>query len=67
MQQYAGNNSDAQKWLIKKEKSGYYSIVSKCNGLYIDIAGASTANGTNVQMYKGNGTKSQLFAFETTN
>lgn len=63
--QYTWNESDAQKWIIKKdEKSEYYSIVSKCNELYLDIYAGLTTEGNNIQVYKGNGSASQLFAFK---
>lgn len=27
----------AQQWIIKEAGDGYYYVISKCNGLYIDI------------------------------
>lgn len=55
--------SDSQMWIIKDAGDGYFYIISKCNDLYLDLAYGSTANGTNVQMYKGNGTQAQKFTF----
>ena len=37
IQQYNGNNTDAQKWVIQKNADNTYSIISKCNGLALDI------------------------------
>ncbi len=41
-----------------------YNIISKCNNLCLDVYGAYSSNGTNVQMYQGNGTVAQQFVFE---
>lgn len=51
---------DTQKWAIRKA-GDYVVIVSKANGLNIDIYNGSVANGTNVQLYKQNLTDSQFF------
>lgn len=63
VQQYESNNTDAQRWIIKKTDDGYYYIVSKCNELFLDISEAKTTNGSNIQVYAGNGTKAQKFNF----
>lgn len=62
--QWTANNGDNQRWKIIKTSDGYYSFISKCNGLYIDVSGAETANGTNIQCWEGNGTKAQKFILE---
>ena len=60
------NNSLNQKWEIRETGNGYYNIISKYNGLYIDINNASTANGTNVKVYnKNNSANAQKFRFVT--
>jgi len=41
---------------------GTYTIVSAFSGKCVDIAGASTANGAQVQQYQCNGTGAQTFA-----
>lgn len=33
------SNTDSQKWVIKDEGNGYYSIYSKCNALCLDVTG----------------------------
>ena len=38
-----------------------YTSRSKCNGLYLDVNCASTANGTNIQVYTGNRSAAQQF------
>ena len=42
----------------------YQSFISVCNGLYLDVAGASKENGANVQVYEQNGTDSQKFKLD---
>lgn len=64
VQQYDSNNTDAQKWTIKKNSDGTYSLVSKCNNLYMDVKDGIASNSRNIQVYGGNGTKAQKFKFE---
>ena len=49
----------------KRCGNGYYSIISKCNGLYVDVTNASAVNYTNIQMCDGNGLNAQKFKFES--
>ncbi len=44
-------------------KNGSHRIVSKCNGMNVDIRKAKTKNGTPVQCYGSNGTDAQNFIF----
>ncbi len=64
VQQYKGNKSAAQQWIIQKTDDGFYYIISKCNYLFLDLNGASTKTGTNLQVYEPNGTKAQKFKFQ---
>ena len=60
------NNSTNQKWEIRETGGGYYNLVSKYNGLYMDIDNAHTANGTNVKVYtKNTSANAQKFKFVT--
>ena len=52
-----------QMWRIEKNNNDYY-IVSEYNGRYLDVAGGSTENGTNIRVYIPNFSKSQTFIFE---
>lgn len=61
--QYATNNSNDKKWVLKDAGNGYFYIVAVYSGLYLDVSGANTRNGTNVQVYRGNSTKAQKFKF----
>lgn len=63
--QYSSNNSDAQKWQIQKNSDNTYSIISKGSGLYIDINAGQIKNGSNIQVYTGNGTNAQKFMLES--
>ena len=51
-----------QWWFIMKQGTGY-RIVSRLNGLVIDVAGRETAAGTNVQQYYHNAADSQIWKF----
>ena len=65
--QYTANGSEAQLWRFESTGDGdgsYYII----NGLgkYLDIQGGETANGTNIQVHKGNRTAAQKWCLEST-
>lgn len=57
------NSSDAQKWTIRRTSDGHYTLISKLNGYCLDLHDAKVANGTNIQVYKGNNTNAQKFDF----
>jgi peptidoglycan/xylan/chitin deacetylase (PgdA/CDA1 family) len=70
--QYTPNNTNAQKWVIEAAGGAggagaggaTYTLRSALGeDLLLDVAGANTANGTNIQVYKRNGTKAQAFYF----
>lgn len=50
-------------WAIAKNTDDTYSIISKGDGLTLDIYGGDTANNTNVQVYFNNETQAQKFKF----
>ena len=52
---------DNQQWLLRDYGDGVVSIISKINGLYLDVDNANTNNGANIQVYQGNGTNAQKF------
>ncbi len=56
----ASNDSSAQRWYIYGESGAYY-LKAKCSDLVLDIAGGSTENGANVQMWTKNDTPAQNF------
>jgi len=66
--QYDQIDTDNQFWYFKDCGNGYYSIISKANGLYLDIAGGAIENcGANVQLYYSNNSDAQQFKLEHIN
>ena len=61
--QSTDQNLNNQKWTIEPAGNGYYNIISKYNGLYLDVDNASTGNGTNIKVYQANGGTAQKFRF----
>lgn len=66
--QYADNGTSAEKWELidasDYELAGIYVIHNAYKTQYVvDVAGASTSNGGNVQIYTYNGTAAQKFQF----
>ncbi len=69
IQMYKGNGTKSQLFVFEKTaeikqtiKNGTYTIKSALNtSKVLDIAGASTSNGANVQIYKDNTTNAQKF------
>lgn len=60
---YNYNDTNNQKFYIKKESDGCYSIKAGHCDMYLDVAAANSASGTNVQLYEGNGTNAQRWRF----
>jgi aryl-phospho-beta-D-glucosidase BglC (GH1 family) len=56
---YAGNPNE--EWMAVSLGNGYYKIVGQGSGLCLDVPGASTANGVQLQIYTCNGTAAQAF------
>lgn len=63
VQQYESNGTVAQQWILEEAGEGYFYLVSKCNGLYLDVNYSVAENGANIQVYEGNHTKAQKFKF----
>ncbi len=63
---YARNDTAAQFFSLEAAplvQNGVYEVSSALNPAYVvDIAGASAANGANVQLWESNGTSAQRFA-----
>ena len=59
--QCRGNGADAQKWIIQDLENGYYSLISKCSGTYLTVAGGKTSNCTNIEINSKKNDKSQQF------
>jgi endoglucanase len=56
---YAGNPNE--EWMAVSLGNGYYKFVGQGSGLCLDVPGASTANGVQLQIYTCNGTAAQAF------
>lgn len=63
IQLYTSNDSDAQKFEVKKVSDGYYKIISLSSGKALDICAGSVKSGTNVQQYTWNNSNAQLWRF----
>ena len=55
------DDSEAQIWTPRVSERGGVVLENSANDKVLDVAGASTANGTNVQVYGSNGTDAQRF------
>ena len=64
VQQYASNNSNAQRWAIVSNGDGTLTLMSALGrNLVLDLWCGSTSNGTNADVYTANGTAAQRFVF----
>ena len=59
LKKFTGNNN--QKWYLSILENENVSFVSYLDDKYIDVAGAKTSNGTNIQVYASNNTDAQKF------
>lgn len=48
------NNSTSEKWHVSRQPNGYYVIRNTVSGRVLDVEGASTANGTRIQLFNPN-------------
>lgn len=53
------NDSVAQKFYLKYNFDGTYTIIPKCSGKAVDVEGAGSEMGTNIWQYEKNGTDAQ--------
>ena len=63
IQVYPYHDSPAQKWSIRRNTNGSYSIFAKCSGFCLDIYGGNIANSTNVQQWITNDSNAQQWTF----
>ena len=62
--QYRSTNNSNQQWVIKEsEDRQYFYIISKCNGLYVDVSNGVASDKNNVQMWTGNKSAAQKWRF----
>ena len=55
------SDSKAQMWLLSGIDAGAFSFVNLANGKSLDVMGAKTSNGTNIQTHLYNGSVAQKF------
>ncbi len=60
---YSGG--DAEKWFIYKIGENQYAFKPKSCNLALDVQGAGSASGTNIQLYTYNSSAAQLFKIST--
>ena len=56
---YTPSSAPAQIWTFDRQDDGSYKITNSKTGQVLDLAGASKASGTNIQIYDSNDTKAQ--------
>ena len=49
--------------MVQMHKDGFYNIISKLNGQYLDIKDGIVSDGQNIQIFYRNGTNAQKFRF----
>ena len=59
VQQYRWKGGDNQKWIIQSAGDGQYYLICKSNAFYLDVYGGKPENGTNLDVWTGNGYKGQ--------
>ena len=57
------NNSLLQRWVIKHEGNGWFSITNVATVRCMDVKGQETADCTHIIDYKNNGQDNQRFCF----
>lgn len=56
---YDYNGQDNQKFYLKNQGDGTFTLKAGNCDLYLDAANGSSSNSTNIQLYQGNGTNAQ--------
>ena len=64
IQLWSNNDTDAQKWKIKKESDGYYSIKCLKSDKAMDVKEANFVSGTKLQQYTYDGGNAQKWKIE---
>lgn len=64
VQVYTSNGTLSQKWWIKNDGNGWYTLTACCSAKMLDIQNGSSVPGANVQQYQANGSAAQKWRFE---
>ena len=67
IQLYENNNGRGQRWMIKDNGDGTYTIFSKLSGYCVDLSGGICEEGRNIAQYYYNGTTAQKWNFVSVN
>lgn len=59
LQVYKSNNTNAQKWKVKKDSVGYITFINIGSNKALDVSNASVNNGANIWQYEVNNTYAQ--------
>lgn len=59
VQIYQSNDTNAQKWYLKKDSIGYITFMNVNSDKALDVSGGIAANNRNVQQYQSNGSYAQ--------
>lgn len=59
LQIYKSNNTNAQKWQLKKDSVGYIIFINVGSNKALDVSNATVRNGSNIWQYESNGTYAQ--------
>lgn len=59
LQIYKSNNTNAQKWQLKKDSVGYITFINVWSNKALDVSNATVRNGSNIWQYESNGTYAQ--------
>ena len=59
LQVYKSNNTNAQKWKVKKDSVGYITFINVGSNKALDVSNASVNNGANIWQYEVNNTYAQ--------
>lgn len=59
LQIYKSNNTNAQKWQLKKDSVGYITFINVGSNKALDVSNATVRNGSNIWQYESNGTYAQ--------
>lgn len=59
------DGTNSQKWTIESAGSGFYFIKSVSSGLYLDVSGASLANGAEIILWNKHSGNNQQWSIES--
>lgn len=64
VQIYEANGTSAQKYSLRYDGNGYYTVTNVSSNKALDVAGGDLRNSSNVQQYTSNGTDAQKWRID---